>query len=111
MRENSVSVIEIIRTLRRLGVHLCSINAKGESAGVKEWASRAGFASELSAGKDWRERMRACVCEKKRGREKRREEEREKEQESGRYRVIDTCTGPRDGLRRVAAGGTRREYQ
>jgi len=27
---NSVSVIEIIRTLRRLGAHLCSINAEGD---------------------------------------------------------------------------------
>lgn len=86
---NSVSMIEIIWTLRRLSVHLCSINAEEDAISEGESAKERPCALGAEFRKDRRERD-AAISD-----------------------VIDTCMDQETELSvlRPAVGGTRREYQ
>lgn len=84
---NSVSTIGIIWTLRRLSVHLCSINAEEDAISERESVKE-----------------RPCVFRAQKG------SERERPAISD---VIDTCMDQETELPvlRPVVGGTRREYQ
>jgi len=97
---NSVSVIEIIRTLRRLGAHLCSINAEGDrSTGATGGRGREGGGARV--------KERSCAA-------RARKAQKGSKRGDGRSRRDRYAYGRRDGtLPPDAEGvaGTRREYQ